>query len=611
MSSQSRILIVGSLPPTPSDAALWTSILALACSAAGLETVVLLDELHAPIDEALSYKTVRPYEDKFIKGAFDDWPRLSVVGGSADSLPVLAMLRRAASAVVISDRSLLKSANVGLHQLGFEAGDLTCWLQEKIGQEGARLGNTLLVHNRMAWNIENEVSAYDYLIPENSTPIALTGLQATELGTSHIANVADFLPATHHGQTPLAPKDNGALIVGLADHLQDDFTELLGEKHEFKVAYRNRFAPDLKEALEKATIVAVLDGANAALCPVVIASLTQQKLLIVANQSWVGALPKGSVLPIQHPEAVVQLANAFLFLRFNHEAANSMRQALVAGTERSPALVDMLRTTANAASPLVRPIVRPAFESTAIQTVVAQSVPSPEGIWSLVGAIPAMPILAALYPDLNVLESNRFLSFAHAKYLANMTDEPLLAIANYLGCENPMINDIHEGVPAAMERKVKPWSSVASGLKRGQKALAFGCNIESVYVPTSTTKTPNAIWSYHFPTDLSDTKEDTKYLDPASGLFWKTDLVQNTISFLLMTGGTGTLGMQVNAEDGLIVSDGTKTEFLSAGAGASFSAPENGIVFFKMTTVPDTSGDLVDVRKTLAGNPLHLKWSPA
>ena len=607
-----KIVLLGSLPPVPSNTSLWTELLADTLQEAGVEVVVLIDSLAPPPNPGSGIKTARPYDEDVKTGMYDNWPRLAIVGNMADSLPVLSQLANNATAVMVTDQTMF---DIALIKTNLEQawGKLRQWLGEQLGSAGNKLASAIIDHKRLSTEIGTEVRAFDFVLSGHEVGLALTDSQMADFGAA--CSSVRLVPSLLGPPTASSNTTNKCLVIGMPQTMQVDFQSICRLPSDTSVAFEDRYSSTVIPAIQQSDVVAVLGGHKTALCPLVIRALNAGKKLIVADQHWVKNLPAGSVLPVAGGSIAHGLAHALQFATTSSayrdtaypaegtlpnvktDFAASVCEA-VEGISNGPLWSDTLSFTC----------------STGIDTLPVEN--EPTGIWALVGAIPMRPILQQSYPALDLENCPRFLSLDHARYLADLTATPLVSVAANLGYEDALLSDPSNmpGDPAKMDDqislKVKPWQAVMPHLIEAHKALAFGCAVEGAHRPKAASHTDSAVWRYMFPEGLETEADLSQQLDEDTGLYWQFNQYQNAISLLFTTGATGTLQIDMLTPHSLVMSDGAKTVVAEKSQAIDIEVPPHGMALLKITSLPNSDGRLTDIRKTLAGVPVNLKWFP-
>lgn len=609
---QNKIVLLGSLPPVPSHTSLWTELVAETLQEAGAEVVVLIDALAPPPNSGSGIKTARPYDKDVKRGVYDEWPRLAIVGNRTDSLTVLSQLANNATPVMVTDQTMFDIALVKT-ELEQSWSTLRQWLIEMFGSAGNKLASAIIDHKRISTEIGTEVRAFDFVLSGVQTGLALTNGQMSDIGSA--CSSVTLLPSLIGPPTTSSNATKNCLVIGMPQTVQAEFQDLCRLSKDTRITFEDRHTSTVIPAIEQSDVVAVLDGHEAALCPLAIRALNAGKKLIAADQHWVKDLPVGSVLPVTGGSIAHGLTHALQFATtssaFNDDAPQPKGTKSKVKTEFASALFEAVEGVSNGplwSDPL-------SFNcSTRIDTLPVEH--NPKGRLALIGAIPMHPILKQSYPNLDLENCPRFLSLEHAKYLANLTAAPLVSVASNLGYEDALLSDLSElsGDPELADDpitlKVKPWQAVMPHLREAHKALAFGCAVEGAHRPISASQANNAFWRYVFPEGLEEQADLSQQLDEDTGLFWQFTQYQNAISLLFTTGAVGALEIEIQTPRPLVVSDGAKTVVADKNQAIDFEVPPHGMALLKLTTLPNSDGKLTDIRKTLAGVPVNLKWSP-
>ncbi len=603
-SSEHKILLIGPLPPVPSNAAQWTQLIAEKLSQQKIEFVVMIDEL-APPPISQTVNTVRPFDPAFVNGEFYDWPRLVVVDGQTDSLARLAFLNSTPSPVLITDNSLFELARIKA-TMSRDSSGFEDWLNSYLGDHGKVLGHALFDLKRVSSQIGAEIPAYGSVISEACTGIGLVPRQCVDLES--FCPAPTILPQAIDASKLSDFEPGGAAIVGLPEAAHSRFESICNLPEGATLKFEERFSHSVIQSIESANVVAVLDGHCAAMCPLVVRALSTNKKVVVANQRWRAELPCGSVLSVPGPQALEALAHALQFAITSQELsavqAEILKDASTENTEFTNALLDVADRSTS--TPLKTRSLK--FGAPA-QVAKLPAASSPSGAYALIGAIPLQPILEQLFPELDLDNCPRFLSLEHARYLAELTESPLLSICSQLGYEDVLVSDA-KAPTDSLKQKTKSWEQISPHLLQVDKALAFGCSPTGAFKPTANASASGAAWEFSLPNDLPDSEEMSGQLDPKTGTHWQYDAYRNTISILFMTGNQGKLTLQFKSEQPVVMSDGTKTEIAGDGGSVHLMVPTHGMQLAKLAPMPQANGGTADIRKILAGVLLNLKWSP-
>ena len=603
MNDGEKILIVGSLPPTPSDAALLTHMLAESLHAASVETVVLIDEMSVP-PQAAAYKVVRPYDPNVRQGAFENWPRLHVLGNKPDSLPVLDQLERANGAAIVADRNLF---DLGCQWLAIKPdGDkkLRTWLTDKLGVAGSKLASAILHHRRQSNAIGQEIDGYDLLLSYATQLIPVSPSQKISFEQSNLGCAAT--PLLHYAAKTTLETSNEVTnfaIVGLPEVDQPFITSELSKYNGVTYQFLDRFSAQTGQALKAAHCLVVLDGANTVFCPLAALATSQNKPIICADQPWLANVPSGNILPISHAAALRELVHAIL-----HMHSHGNRQELAQA--RPVEAIQTILETAKTSQPLKLLASSSLEVPSTKKTPKMDRVPTDaEGAWPLVGAVPSRAILASEMPGITPATSPRFLTPALANYLSELVEEPVLRLSDYLGFENPIMDADDASLSPGAETKRKQWEDIASGLRSKNAPIAFGCAFEQALSPANTVDCVEAKWSFSLPAAVLEKRGPTKQYDNQTNTFWKYDSARSHVIVLFLTGGSGNLNISTHCEKQFLISDGHGTQVIVNKKDIRCQIHASGVACLKLAAIPDENGNMPDIRSMLSKYQLTFTWT--
>ncbi len=601
MSASGQILIVGSLPPTPSNAALLTHMLAARFQKQGIDTCVLIDELSPP-PESPPCTVVRPFDEALRSGKYSDWPRLHVIGGKHDSLQALNLLQASPGAAIVADTSLFDLAQYWLSSQPDGNAALANWLAARFGDAGRTLHRAITQHRRNSTAISAEINGYDLLLGAATSLIPLSKAQQSEFKRTNLGctEPANFWNASDTAQHE---KITEFLVVGLPASGQAFLNLELAQQNRFGFQVANRYSRHALSGLKSAAGIAVLDGHDASLCPLVAEALAAGKPVICADQPWLADLSPGSLLPISHPHAYAELVHAL-----QHIHAAGTKGLAEADMDNAQEII----FSAAAGSSQLKPLERIEIDNPQAGTLhdLEKMPANAEGAWPLVGTVPALAILKAHAPGLDLEKSPRFLTPALATYLSALVEEPILRLSDYLGFENPIIDADNTSLPDAAQKKRHPWNKIGPDLITDNKPVAFGCSFQGALAPALKDKASVAAWFFTLPDAALEKNGLKKDHDRATGTFWKYDSLREQITLLLMTGGRGTLTLASDSDTPFLVSDGNSTQIIGS-ASTACHVSASGVACLKFAAIPEEDGKVPDIRLILNDQPLALTWTQA
>lgn len=625
MTREKNILLVGSLPPQPSNAAALTHAIAEKLSMAGVDVVCLIDELAPPPTGEGSYAVVRPFDTEIVSGSMDNWPRLYVVGNRGDSLPALRMMHASPGAVAVADTTLFGLAMPWLETLGNPKERLNHWLASRYGEAGRTLAHAITVHRRHARNIEREIPAFDLLLSCATAHLALTTKQQIQLAAEGFAatrptpSIPIILNNLSNPESAAKPTLS-ALVVGLNVSDQQTLSKRLasgGIGQKVDLLFSGRYAATVSSILETVDIVAVMDGDDAIFCPLAAEALARGKLLITAHQPWSQTLADGSHLSVDHAQAIDQL----LFALISARAVPTLFDAIAgeadktghAGSDLSvwcAGLLDAAKTAAPIDLGLKMRLPSPVEPETGL--ALNETLPVSNSVCALIGAVPAPPILAQFLPFLDHRKCPRFMTPELADLVATLMKEPAARLQDLMGFEAPLIKSRSQESRSGHNRKIYDWSALRTGLRHAREALAFGCAVDDAFSPAVAASTQTVRWTFNIPEAAVAGITDNggiKGYETASGVFWIYDPTHLSVSALVFTGTAGTIEFSISGEDPLVITDNKQTAMIGAGQPAEFTVGRHGVAIFKVAAIPDVDGRMPQLMKILAEQGLHLKWS--
>lgn len=605
MSGRDQILIVGSLPPTPSGAALLTHMLATELREKGVETTVLIDEMSVP-PQAASYQVVRPFDPEVQDGKFDTWPRLYVLGNKPDSLPVVDQMQTAPGAAIVADTSLFDLALRWLDLKPDGDKDLNTWLTDQHGVSGTKLAEAIIHHRRRSKAVGQEISGYDLLLSQATSLVPVSLGQKAEFERQDLpCQSRPLLPFIVSEAPTVDNTDSDFLIVGLSKIGRTFLETELAHHKNIRCRFLSRFSEQTTEAVMTSGCLVVLDGDDAAFCPLVAAAASADKPIICANQPWLADLSPGSVLPVSHADAYRELIHAMLHVRTTQLGGKQNQQSIADKAESLETLLQAAKT-----STVLERLSGPKFADVSTQELpqIEAAPPGTSAARALVGAVPASHILASQMPGIELDSSPRFLTPALANYLSELVEEPVLRLSDYLGFENPIVDADESHLPVGAEKKRMLWEDIAKGLHAADAPIAFGCAFDEALSPAKPIDNSPVQWAFKLPPAVLEKRGPTKEYDWKTNIFWKYDTSRSHVIILLMTGSAGALSISTRCEEAFLVSDGRNTQHITGKNETSCHIDTSGVACLKFAAIPDENGNVPDIRSMLCTHQLTLTW---
>ncbi len=624
MTATSKILLVGSLPPTQTHAALLTHSIASAAASSGIEIVCLIDALAPPPANHLPYTVVRSFDAFIQSGAADKWPRLFVIGSSGDSLPVIETLQAAPGAVTVATQSLFDNALPWLRTSADFPANMVDWLTSAYGDAGAVIADAYTSHRRSSAGLAGEIPAFDLLLKKATAHLGLNPLQASRLTGAGFAPSA--LPSVPTATTEnTISSDNSPLrisIIGADAATASAVSQALnssGVSQRLELAFLDRFSNQTAPAILASNVVAILDGNDAASCPYFELAATNAIPLILVGQHWAGALPVGACINLSDPSSSTPLVHALAALVSVDGLLGGLAQGLKKYGQQlgqPDAWATKIVVAAATAKQANFVEIFPMFQTQKPEVFTKQPTSSgvnASGIFALIGSVPAQPILRQLYPELDVAACPKFLTPEIAQATADFIGLPAAQLQDRMGFEAPLVasnqivSDQAESLPQTSSRKPRLWADILPGLRRASQALEFGCTVKgAASTPPSVQK---ANWTFKIPADIAENEKIRSAYDSNSGFYWTYDPVRGELKCIVMTGGRGCLEFRAPADTSFVVTDMSATNIAKKEAGARFEIPDHGLGMFKIAILPSSNTSSLNMMKSLAQDGLLLEWS--
>lgn len=619
MTAATKILIVGSLPPTRSHAALLTHSLAAAAAQYGIEVVCLIDALAPPPESDLPYTVARPFDPFIQSGQAGNWPRLFVVGSGGDSLPVIETLHTAPGAVIAATHSLFDLSLPWLQTAPDFPENLTTWLSEKYGKPGAVVADALINHRRSSDHLGREIPAYDLLLQTATSHLTLGPLQTARMTDAGFnpTQIGAVPVKLQHADRATDKSPLQILVIGADIETAKTVSQGVASSaltQQLQLTFKDRYSPCCQQALLASDAVAILDGHDSAACPYFELAAFNGIPLITAGQPWTSLLPHGAHIALDHPVSRASLLHAIAAMGTVDGLLSGLEQGLKAlgsNQQQPDTWMETLLRAAATATPVNLAKTYPLPQVLAPMLHVKPSPPNshdPSGIFALIGAVPSPHILQQFYPDLDAGACPRFMTPNIALTAADFMQIPAAQLQDRMGFEAPLI--VTEQTAPGAEfggRKLRRWTEVQPGLRRAKEALTFGCAVPgATQAPTS-----EASASWPLITAPQDTTSPavTSSFDVESGVYWSYDPVRGALNCMLLTGGAGHLEFQTSGKTSFVVTNLSSTQIVSSQENGRFTISTDGLGLFKVAILPSGENNENDMLKRLAQDSLHLKWS--
>ncbi len=619
MTAANKILIVGSLPPTQSHAALLTHSIAAAAARCDIEVVCLIDALAPPPESGLPYSIARPFDQFIQSGQANNWPRLFIVGSGGDSLPVIETLHEAPGAVITATDSLFELSLPWLQTAPDFPENLPAWLSEKYGKPGAVVADAFINHRRSSNHLGKEIPAYDLLLKNATSHLTLGPLQTTRITD------AGFDP-TQIGTVPAETRTADRLIdklplqiliIGADTETEKTVSQGVASSilpQQLQLTFLDRYSTSCRQALLTSAAVAILDAHDGAACPHFDFAARNHIPLITAGQPWTITLPLGAHIALDYPVNATALLHAVAAIVTVDGLLAGLEQGLTAsdfGEQQCRTWAATLTGAAATAAPVELSKVYPVPQMSAATLHVKPSPPDgshPSGIFALIGAVPPPHILQHFYPELDAGACPRFMTPDLALAAASFMQVPAAQLQDRMGFEAPLITS-EQTTPGADTggRKLRRWADVRPGLRRANEAITFGCTIARASQAPHSEGT--ASWPLITTTENAENPVVTSAFDTNTGVYWSYDPVRGALKFLLLIGGAGHLEFQTSGKTSFVVTNLSSTQIVSRQESGQFTVSAEGLGLFKIAILPSDENSENDMLKRLAQDSLDLKWS--
>lgn len=617
------MLLIGSLPPTRSHAALLTHAVAMAATENGIDVVCLIDALAPPPDEDLPYRVVRSFDSFIQNGAADDLPRLFVVGSKGDSLPVIEALHAAPGAVISATHSMFDLALPWLQTSSDFPSNFSAWLAAKYGDAGTAVAEGFTQHRRMAKKLIAEIPAFDLLLAPATCHLSLGHQQFSALTEAGFKPKEIALPPVQHSTDQKHISPMRITVIGASSAVETavvDAQKSGAFPRDLSVTFYDRYSAQLDLAISTSVSAVILDGHDAVFCPHFQRLAANTIPTITAGQHWAKELPIGAQCCLTHPASPISVVHMLAALADVAGMMTGLKNALAKWQAKRPDATDwapnLLATAATAKptklaaltaiqAPIKKPTLSPASNS-------GENTEPASGIMALVGAVPDGPLLHHLYPKIDAERCPKFMNPSTAQTLSTFMGLPAAKILDHMGFEAPLIAEkTSNESPLNLANKTRHWADIQLGLRHAKNALAFGCSIDGAKPANQTVK--KVSWSFTVPPEVMDSINTPKAINSAydtnAGLYWVHDPVRGSLKCALFTGGPGALEFSSSSTHSFVITDLTSTKTLLCTESCAFTINDNGLALFKVAALPTENNNYPNLMKMLAEDGLHLEWS--
>ena len=584
-----------------------------------IEVTCLIDALAPPPASDLPYSVVRPFDMFVQSGKADHWPRLFVVGDGGDSLPIIEALHAAPGAVITATHSLFGIALPWLQTSPDFPGNLMKWLSNKFGNPGAVVANAYINHRRSNAALGEEIPAFDLLLKSATGHLTFGPLQTTRMTAAGFDPI-EILAASTVVQTSADRTGHSPLhvsVIGANAEIVKAASQALNSSaasRRLHLTFLDRYSADCAQEILTSDAIAILDGHNAVSCPHFNLAAANSIPVMTAGQHWTSALPPSAHIRLDYPATAVSLVHAIAAMvavdGLFAGLATGLKASCLPGQQGDVWAATVLRAAATARpAKLAETYPLAQVSEPALYVKPSQSdSDNPGGIFALIGAVPAPPILRHFYPEIDRAASPRFMTPEAALTAANFMQLPAAQLQDRMGFEAPLIASEQNGpITQSFSKKTQRWTDVQPGLRRAREALTFGCNISGA--GQAMPVTGQATWPFAVAPEITENPMVTSAYDAESGIYWSYDPVRGALKCLILTGGAGHLGFHTGGETSFVVTDLSSTQTVSRQTDGRFTISVRGLGLFKIAVLPSSENSDLDMMKSLAQGSLHLKWS--
>ena len=627
--SDPSIVIIGSLPPTPSNAAHLMDQLARNLTDNGYEVHCLIDTLGQTPIEPKPYTVHRFHELNDARlGILRDLPRLYVLGSGGDSLFAFEQMRKSPGAVIVADYSFLPIAPAVAAISNRDINDIAHWLESRYGDAGWTAAQAAYGYRRRSSAINREISAYGLVLGGSETVIALNpeqhdimlrdGLQPKVLNP-HI--MAALLP-----NTPQTADAITVIVVGASTNTRKAVeTELSGGTLKGKAHIRWRYAASHVTESDIANTDAVfhLGQQDAAASPLHIACVKSGKLILSAHQPWAAAYQIRQMPTLgDRPAAILHAVAALSQVDGLQDALIAHQTAVLAREADSGLDIEgLLEICTEASSGAQLYGADSKLEEVCLSTITGDiAAHKTSETTALIGCVPVPPILSALGAADSRSDHAKFMEYTALTALAHFMGIPKGLLPSRMGFEAPVLRwnpDQRDGAEPTN------WTVFSNGLQAGQ-AIVWGLPANTVSAPDwvvhqGTAPSRTVSWVFQPPAqDLHlkpDQLETISGFDETTGLAWSYDPLRKIAKIAFMTGGAGQLSLSTTADetDSMVYVCGAKdVQTLVSGKVCESKIADHGLAMLELAdipsydTVPASSHSLLQV---LHEHGLHIHWN--
>lgn len=617
--SSNQIMLIGSLPPTRSHAAVCMDMLAHSLSESGFSVTCLIDTLAPSPSSAATYKTERRNQLSD-STALREMPRLFVAGNGGDSLFVFEMMQSATGGTIITDQSLLPLAPAIAEISGHSSKELIAWFEDKYHAAGRLAAQAAYTHRRISNQLPHTVNAYGFALNNIQFLIALSENQKETFGA--IDNQAEVLSAELLS-TPLRPAAislQSFAIVGASKELQAEVTTNIEAgplNDRVGMLWLDRFLPDCMNRLKDADAIIILDAQDAAICPLFLSAVSSGKLALDVGQHWAGEHSTGASLPTltPHPSSVLHAIAALhtidgLADRLIKLQAQAVEKNGIAGLTADSLYELALEASKN--TPLKSDILTPLLSevtNNGESKVVGERGKIADGS-ILVGAVPIRPILKQQYPDLDPDTCPNFIERATLAAAAEFTSEHPENLAAKMGFEAPIWS------ATAPDN----WASVRSGLINDSSGFIWGGHVsaemaEQHHLALAHAGALTATWDFQ----LSEVETSLPPLKtgavsgflPSVDTYWRYDTLRKTLKLCFLTGGEGSLEVRSKGEDALLMYDAVHQNLAetSAREPVEVKVAHHGLAIIELAALRSNTSQPHHLLQQMSETGLSFIWS--
>jgi hypothetical protein len=156
--------------------------------------------------------------------------------------------------------------------------------------------------------------------------------------------------------------------------------------------------------------------------------------------------------------------------------------------------------------------------------------------------------------------------------------------------------------------KLKNWNQIEPDLLMAHSALSIGSRPINGIRPAPPGKAIAVSWSFNL-SALALNPKQTRGFNPNTGIYWKLNYLQDSLTLVFFTGSAGTLYLTAPRLSPLVITDLRETLVSTADADAQFPIGTNGIAHLKIALLPNSTMTSQSFHTIPPSQELTFKWS--